>query len=154
MLVNYIESFKTGSINAHKESQKNWVADKGPVVEACMGWIETYMDPEHIRAYYEGFVAIVDKDRSKKFGDLVTASEELIPKLPWPKEMEKEKFMAPDFTALEVICFACKSCPAGINIPNYDDVRQNDGFKNLFLNNSVNAKLSGPSSSMKFATEE
>ena len=119
-----------------------------------MGWIETYMDPEHIRAYYEGFVAIVDKDRSKKFGELVTASQTLIPKLPWPKVMEKEKFMAPDFTALEVICFACKSCPAGINIPNYDDIRQNDGFKNLFLNNSVNAKLSGAAVKMKFATEE
>lgn len=119
-----------------------------------MGWIETYMDPEHIRAYYEGFVAIVDKDRSKKFGELVTASQALIPKLPWPKVMEKEKFMAPDFTALEVICFACKSCPAGINIPNYDDIRQNDGFKNLFLNNSVNAKLSGAAVKMKFATEE
>jgi len=34
------------------------------VVESCQGWIETYADPENIRAYYEGFVAVVDKEKS------------------------------------------------------------------------------------------
>ncbi len=38
---------------------------------------------------------------------------------PWPKEMEKENFLAPDFTTLEVIAFATDSCPLGINIPKY-----------------------------------
>lgn len=102
-----------------------------------MGWIESYIDPENSRGYWEGFVAIVDKEQSKKFQSLVTNSEKIIPMLPWPKYMEKEKFLAPDFTTLEVITFACNKCPVGINIPNYDDVRQNDGFKNVFLGNSM-----------------
>lgn len=41
--------------------------DKGPVVETNMGWIESYIDPENIRAYYEGWVAIVDIEKSRKF---------------------------------------------------------------------------------------
>ena len=40
-----------------------------------MGYIETYIDPEHARAYWEGFVAIVDKEKSQKFMNLVTNSE-------------------------------------------------------------------------------
>lgn len=71
----YIEHYKTGSIEVHKDSQRKWIADKGPVVETNMGWIETYIDPENSRAYFEGWVAIVDKELSKKFKQLVTNSE-------------------------------------------------------------------------------
>jgi dipeptidyl-peptidase-3 len=65
--------------------------------------------------------------------------------------MEKDKFLAPDFTTLEVICMATNGCPLGINIPNYDDIRETDGFKNVFLNNALN---SIHFSSVEFATEE
>lgn len=82
-------------------------------------------------------MAIVDKEQSRKFNALVEASESIIPKLPWPKEQEKDKFLAPDFTTLEVICFATNSCPLGINIPNYDDIRVSEGFKNVYLGNSA-----------------
>lgn len=151
MIQKYIEHYESGDINAHKDSQRLWVKDYGPVVESNQGWIETYIDPENCRAYYEGWVAIVDKEKSKKFKDLVANSEKIIPKLPWPKIMEKENFQAPDFTTLEIICFATNSCPLGINIPNYDDIRDNEGFKNVFLNNSLG---SYSQSAVEFATEE
>uniref|UniRef100_A0A7S3IRZ9 dipeptidyl-peptidase III n=1 Tax=Strombidium inclinatum TaxID=197538 RepID=A0A7S3IRZ9_9SPIT len=116
-----------------------------------MGWIETYIDPENTRGYFEGWVAIVNKDQSKKFGDLVAASEEIIPLFPWPKEMEKDSFLAPDFTSLEVVTFATNGCPLGINIPNYDDIRESEGFKNVYLGNSM-PNLQGIK--VQFATEE
>lgn len=102
-----------------------------------MGWIETYVDPSGTRAYFEGWVAIVDKVKSEKFRNLVKASEHIIPLMPWPKEWEKDNFLAPDFTMLEVISFATNGCPLGINVPNYDDIRENEGFKNVFLGNSM-----------------
>lgn len=137
MVQKYIEHYENGSIETHKDSQRKWIADKGPVVESNMGWIETYLDPENMRAYFEGWVAVVDKVKSQKFQNLVTKSEVIIPMLPWPKEMEKENFLAPDFTMLEVISFATTGTPLGINIPNYDDIRDNEGFKNVFLGNSM-----------------
>ena len=93
-------------------------------------------------------MAIVDKEQSKKFKQLVDNSEAIIPKLPWPKEQEKEKFLAPDFTTLEVICFASNSCPLGINIPNYDDIREQEGFKNVYLGNSASSYVSGQATFM------
>jgi len=82
---------------------------------------------------------------------LVTNSEAIIPQLPWPKEMEKDNFLAPDFTTLEVIAFATNGCPLGINIPNYDDIRQNEGFKNVYLGNAMG---SVSMSTVQFATPE
>lgn len=136
MIEHYIAHYESGSIEMHKESQRKWIKDKGPVVETNMGWIETYIDPTNERAYYEGWVAIVDKPKSEKFQKLVVNSEFIIPLLPWPKHMEKDNFLAPDFTTLDIVAFACNGCPLGINIPNYDDIRESEGFKNVFLNNS------------------
>ena len=51
--------------------------------------------------------------------------------------MEKDTFLAPDFTTLEIICFATNSCPLSIKILNYDDIRETEGFNSVFLNNSV-----------------
>jgi len=152
MIEKYIEHYQTGSIDTHKDSQRAWIADKKPAVESNMGWIETYIDPTNERAYFESWVAIVDKEKSAKFQKLVENSEHVIPQLPWPDYMEKDKFLAPDFTTLEIICFASNSCPLGINVPNYDDIRQEEGFKNVYLNNSMGTP-SG-STTVQFATEE
>lgn len=67
MIEYYIEHYKSGSVELHKDSQRKWIKDKGPVVETNMGWIETYIDPTNERGYYEGWVAIVDKPKSEKF---------------------------------------------------------------------------------------
>jgi dipeptidyl-peptidase-3 len=132
----YIESFKTGSIKKHIESQRYWVKDKKPVVETNIGWVETYIDPLGVRAFYQGFVALTDKDKSKKFNLLVEKSENFISILPWTKDFEKDVFMSPDFTALDIVTFASSGCPIGINIPNYSEVQETDGFKNVSLSNA------------------
>ena len=71
MIELYVAHFKTGDMNIHKESQRSWIKDKGPIIETNIGFIETYLDPLKIRAEFEGFVSVVNKKESKLLNNLV-----------------------------------------------------------------------------------
>ena len=112
----YAKSFGTGSIEAFKESQRFWIKDQKPMVETNIGFIETYRDPHGVRGEWEGFVAMVNLERTKAFGKLVEAASSFIPRLPWSTDFEKDTFLSPDFTSLEVLTFSGSGIPAGINV--------------------------------------
>lgn len=153
MLDKYIESFTTGSVTAHKEGSTFWVKNKSPAVEVYTGFIEVYRDPTNQRAEFESFVAMVNREQSKKFDTLVQKAEkEILPLLPWGKDFEDDEFMRPDFSSLDIMTFATSGLPIGINIPNYKDVKEEQGFKNVSLTNVLAARTGDKST--QFLSEE
>jgi len=50
----------------------------------------------------EGWCATVNIERTKAFSGLVDGAPMMIPLLPWSEDFEKDKFLSPDFTSLEV----------------------------------------------------
>lgn len=60
-------------------------------------------------------------------------AQDFIKLLTWGKDFEVDEFKRPDFTSLEILTFASSGTPIGINIPNYDDIRQNFGKDNFII---------------------
>ena len=95
MLTEYVKHFRGGAISAHKDSQRSWVKDRSPPVETNIGFIESYRDPFGVRGEFEGFVAVVNREQSRKFQHLVDNAQPFIAMLPWPTSFEKDEFLRP-----------------------------------------------------------
>ncbi|OHS95367.1 Dipeptidyl peptidase 3 [Tritrichomonas foetus] len=139
MLEELIKSYQTGSCDAHVKYSEYWVKDVDPSVEHYHGFIESYRDPGGVRAEFEGFVACVDPHESKALHKFVESSNIILPLMPYPPEYEKKTFTPPSYNALNILTFVSSGYPIGINIPNYDDIRDHIGFKNVSLMNIINA---------------
>ncbi|KAI1147263.1 peptidase family M49-domain-containing protein [Nemania diffusa] len=140
----YIQSFQTGSLNTYRESQRLWVRDRAPKVENIFGFVEPYRDPHGIRSEFEGIVAIANKEEGDLLSKLVENSAKFIRRLPWATSdndgrgpFEKSLFEPPDFSSIHSLAYCSSIIFPGINLPNYNDIRQEDGFKSVIIANRM-----------------
>ncbi|KAI1407010.1 dipeptidyl peptidase III [Hypoxylon sp. FL1857] len=146
-LAQYIESFHGGSLDVYRDSQRTWVADRAPKIENIFGFVEPYRDPAGIRAEFEGLVAIADAEETKLLSKLVENSDKFIQRLPWASPendgkgiFEKSLFEPPDFSSIHALAYCSSIIFPGINLPNYNDIRQDVGFKNVIIANRMIAE--------------
>ncbi|RHZ46900.1 dipeptidyl peptidase III [Aspergillus thermomutatus] len=149
LLAGIAESFSSGDLNSYREAQRVWVKDKAPKVETVFGFVEPYRDPLGIRAEFEGIVGISDSEGTKVLGKLAEIASDIIPQLPWAQgyeenngkgPFEKELFDIPDFASVQILAYCSSLVFPGINLPNYNDIRQEDGFKNIIFANRMIAE--------------
>ncbi|KAF1975757.1 peptidase M49, dipeptidyl-peptidase III [Bimuria novae-zelandiae CBS 107.79] len=148
VLSQYIESFTTGNLEAYRDSQRTWITDKSPRVENIFGFVEPYRDPYGVRSEFEGLVAIKDLDETSTLMKLVESSSTFIKRLPWATgtdnngkgPFEKALFEPPDFTSIHSLAYCSSIIFPGINLPNYNDIRDQCGFKNVIIANRMSAE--------------
>ncbi|KAI0479184.1 dipeptidyl peptidase III [Xylariaceae sp. FL0804] len=143
----YVESFRTGSLDIYRDSLRAWVTDKAPKVENIFGFVEPYRDPYGIRGEFEGLVAIADPEETRLLLKLVERSDRFIARLPWASSenqgkgpFEKSLFEPPDFSSIHALAYCSSIIFPGINVPNYNDIRQDVGFKNVIIANRMSAE--------------
>ncbi|PYI04330.1 hypothetical protein BO78DRAFT_431386 [Aspergillus sclerotiicarbonarius CBS 121057] len=91
-IIDYLESFIAGSLDAYRRSMKRWVGDYYPSVESIFGFVEPYRDPYG----------------TAKLTALVENSTKFMQTLPWATAnvnngkgpFEKDLFNAPSFSIL------------------------------------------------------
>ncbi|PVH84998.1 dipeptidyl peptidase III [Cadophora sp. DSE1049] len=145
-----VPSFRTGSLEDYRNSQCTWITDTKPNVENIFGFVEPYSDPHGIRAEFEGLVAISNPDETKMLTKLVEHSATFIRRLPWATTssqenggkgpFEKALFEPPDFSSIHALAYCSSIIFPGINLPNYNDIRQECGFKNVIIANRMSAE--------------
>ncbi|KAL8781442.1 MAG: hypothetical protein Q9213_005994 [Squamulea squamosa] len=148
-LKEYEQSFWTGDLEVYKDSQKTWIRDTAPSVENIFGFVEPYRDPFGSRAEFEGLVAIADREETAVLTRLVNMSSSFIKQLPWTEgflendgkgPFEKVLFEPPDFSSIHALAYCSSIIFGGINLPNYNDIRQECGFKNVIIANRMSAE--------------
>lgn len=105
-IVDYIDSFTSGSLEAYRRSMKRWVEDYEPRVESIFGFVEPYRDPYGVRCEWRAVISIADPQQTAKLTTLVDSAADFIRTLPWAVRnvndgkgpFEKADFQAPHFS--------------------------------------------------------
>ncbi|KAK9594214.1 hypothetical protein V6Z96_000804 [Aspergillus fumigatus] len=132
LLSGIAESFASGDLNAYRQAQRVWVKDKAPKIETVFGFVEPYRDPLGVRAEFEGIVGISDQKEPK----YSAGSLRLPPILFLSSLGRKGMRRATEKAHLRRNSLIFLILPAF----RYNDIRQEDGFKNIIFANRMIAE--------------
>ncbi|KAL2865486.1 dipeptidyl peptidase III [Aspergillus lucknowensis] len=142
-----MDSFLLGDLELYRSAQKIWVTDKAPSVETVLGFVEPYRDPLGVRAEFEGIVGIPDPIATERLKKLASVADTFVSKLPWVDgdangkgPFERDIFDPPEFSSAHILAYCSSNIFPGINLPNYNDIRQEVGYKNIIFSNRMVAE--------------
>jgi len=135
-----------------------WVK-AGTTVDAINGFIEQYLDPRGEKGAYESVVSFVDAEQTKLMRDFAANAQYFESRAPWREEFKKQNVRPPVANVITVVSEAGESgpiSPAGINLPNEQDIRQTHGSKSVLLFNvsGAFAAATGEKAAEEFSSTE
>lgn len=135
VLKDLIDFLATGNEDTYKQSWADWVkAD--PRVDFVLGLVEQIKDPRGIVGFFEG--AVWQKRAVRTVKAITESAKYFEARMPWDKKFMNPNPGVPTAVAADCIVGTGEMGPvpwAGFNLPNYEDVRAENGSKNvIFLN--------------------
>ncbi|MGB6200365.1 MAG: hypothetical protein WBF35_12535 [Candidatus Acidiferrales bacterium] len=140
-LLKLIRYYETGEKSDWYDYNIAWVQTPS-TVDAINGFIEVYLDPRGEKGAYESVVSFVDPNETKLMRQFAANAQYFEERAPWPDEYKKQNVQPPVANVITVVSEAGDAgplSPAGINLPNEQDIRQQYGTKSVLLLNITTA---------------
>ncbi len=153
-----IRYYQTGEKSDWYAYNIAWVK-AATTVDAINGFVEQYLDPRSEKGAYESVVSFVDAQQTKLMRDFAASAQYFESRAPWREEFKKQNVSPPVANVITVISEAGESgpiSPAGINLPNEQDIRQQYGSKSVLLFNisGAFAVATGEKASAEFSASD
>jgi dipeptidyl-peptidase III len=133
-----VDYYKTGSLVAWDEYNVLWVKDQDALVDFVNGFIETYGDPQAMKAGWESVVNFKDVEATKRttiISDNALYFESNSPTDPQFKKKEVKGVSAKVITVAQLGGECHPTTPIGINLPNANWIRSEHGSKSVTIDN-------------------
>lgn len=153
-LQHMIDYFETGDPDSFRKANISWLKDD-PTVDFIIGFIENYKDSRGMKGEWEGVISYVNKKTTQMMKDLAANAQYFENNAPWKEEYKKTHTQIPVANSIDVITaggHAGPRIPAGINLPNEQEIRENYGSKSVLLHNVMRdaRRVTGGKTSKEF----
>ncbi|MBL7774312.1 MAG: hypothetical protein JNM95_15745 [Chitinophagaceae bacterium] len=137
-----VKFLKTGDLKTFDEYSIAWVKDTESKIDGINGFIEVYLDAIGKKGSYESYVSIKDEEATKRISAIAKEAQWFEDNSPLMEEHKKAEVKGIIAKAINVVVESGDLAPTtaiGINLPNADWIRKDEGSKSVSLSNIINA---------------
>jgi len=137
VLARLIRYFQTGNPKDWEAYNIAWLkADT--VVDANIGFIETYVDPRGQKGQWEALINYRNAAENQVMELIGKKAQYFEERMPWPDAYKRKKVTLPVAKAVDFVA-THPHPPAGINLPNEQNIREKYGSKSILVANVMDA---------------
>ncbi len=137
VLAKLIRYFQTGNPKDWEAYNIAWLK-VDPVVDANIGFIETYVDARGQKGQWEALIHYRNAEENQIMELIASKAQYFEERTPWPDQYKRKKVTLPVAKAIDLVATHPQP-PAGINLPNEQNIREKYGSKSVLVANVMDA---------------
>jgi dipeptidyl-peptidase-3 len=133
-----IQWYRTGETADRVKYDIAWVEDKASPVDTINGFIEVYLDARGIKGSWEAVVFYINQEKTERIRKFADNAQWFENNMPYDAKFRKADVKGIVANAIEVVIETGDSgpvTPVGINLPNDQQIREQNGSKSVSLSN-------------------